>query len=148
MYSIRNLWIKYVILPVKKGPNWIKYHVEKCNQRYAVWYTSLVRGRYWLTNGMLLVLFYSMKIDLIHTSKAKRVHQGCNTFAEGRSRINIVPNSTDTNTSRLVRTVDDLNFIAPYNELFVSILYSRSTNFRCIGSTYLQICICASGVTT
>jgi hypothetical protein len=50
----------------------------------------------------------------MHTNIKVDVHQGCNTFGEGRIRINIVPNFTDTNNSPLVRAMNNANSIAHY----------------------------------
>jgi hypothetical protein len=51
----------------------------------------------------------------MHTNAKADAHQGCDTFGEGRIRMNIVPNGTDTNTSPLVRAMNSKNLIARYN---------------------------------
>jgi hypothetical protein len=78
-------------------------------------YVSLVRGHDWLTNETLFMLCCSIKLDHRHTDIKADVYQGCNTFEEGRIRINIVPNGTDTNTSTFVRAMNSTNWIARYS---------------------------------
>jgi hypothetical protein len=58
--------------------------------------------------------FCSIELDLVHTNIKQGVHQGYDTFGEGRIRINIAPNGTHMNISSLVRTMNSKNWIARY----------------------------------
>jgi hypothetical protein len=55
-----------------------------------------------------------IKLDLMYTNIKADAHQGCDTFKEGRIRINIVSEDTDTNTSPLVSASNRTNSIACY----------------------------------
>jgi hypothetical protein len=69
----------------------------------------------------------------MHTNMKEGAHQGYATFAEGRIRINIVPDGTHTITSPLVQAINSTNQIARYNEVALTTLFNIASNRFALG---------------
>jgi hypothetical protein len=94
---------------------WTKFNERiKCWTYYAEWHVSLVTGHDWLTDEILFILFFSIRLDIMRTSIKADAYQGLDTLGEGRIRINIVANDTDTIISHLVWAMNSTNEIIRY----------------------------------
>jgi hypothetical protein len=104
-------------------------HVWKSSSYRLIMWLSIVWVHIRLTCRVLFVRLCLIELDLTSTSVKRFAHQRYDTFGEEQSRINIIHDDTDTNTTRpLIQTIDVINQIVQLYQSFNQYFSFRFAN--------------------